>query len=196
MAEIEVVETDTNPMVKAGHLGGYLQGGDPDTIYPELWAWLVETWEVRSVVDIGCGDGCALRHFRELGCTVLGVEGVPQEDEDIWQHDYTSGPLAWTRAFDLAWSAEFVEHVEEAYLPNYMATFQHARYALITHAEPGAPGWHHVNCRSADYWKGVFAGAGFEFDESLTAMTRMLAACNTSVFNHYRRSGLAFRRRT
>ena len=77
-----------------------------------------------------------------------------------------------------------------------MGQVAHCVAPAIAAAEPGAPGWHHVNCRTADYWKGVFAGAGFEFDESLTAMTRMIAACNTSVFNHYRRSGLAFRRRT
>jgi SAM-dependent methyltransferase len=182
-------------MRKEGHLGGYLVGGDPDTIYPELWDWLVETWEVKSVIDVGCGDGQALKYFAHRGCKyVLGVEGTSQADSMIVRHDYNTGPYVPDFHFDLAWSCEFVEHVEEQYVPNFMATFQAARFAMITHAEPGQPGWHHVNCKSADYWKGVFAAHGFEFDDSLTGMSRAVASANTRVFNHYRRSGLAFRR--
>jgi len=183
-------------METAGHLGGYLTGGDPDTRYEDMWDWLVETWEVKSVIDIGCGDGQTLAYFASKGCRVLGIEGTPQTDERILQHDYTVGPFPGSlEEFDLAWSAEFVEHVDEQYVPNFMATFKMARFAAITHAEPGCPGWHHVNCRSDDYWKGVFAANGFEFDEGLTAMTRALSSKNERPFNHYRRSGLAFRRR-
>lgn len=183
-------------MRKEGHLGGYLVGGDPDTLYPEMWDWLVDTWEVKSVIDVGCGDGQALAHFASRGCTVLGVEGTQQSNPLIVQHDYSTGPFAEVgEPWDLAWSAEFVEHVEERYVPNFMATFKMARFVMITHAEPGQPGWHHVNCQSADYWKGVFAGYGYEFDEGLTGMSRAAASANTRVFNHYRRSGLAFRRR-
>lgn len=182
-------------MRREGHLGGYLVGGDPDTLYPDMWDWIVDTWEVKSVLDIGCGDGQALAHFANRGCTVLGVEGTPQPNPLIIQHDYTTGPFRPEGDFDFAWSAEFVEHVDEQYVANFMLTFQAARFAAITHAEPGCPGWHHVNCRSDDYWKGVFAANGFEFDEGLTAMTRALSSKNERPFNHYRRSGLAFRRR-
>lgn len=191
------MDTEGQRFETAGHLGGYLAGGDPDTTYPEMWAWLVETWEVKSVLDIGCGDGNALRHFYDLGVTtLLGVEGVRQDQPGIVQHDYSTGPLPMALDdFDLAWSAEFVEHVDEEFVPNFMATFHAARFALITHGEPGQPGWHHVNNQTADYWKGAFAAYGFEFDESLTAMTRAAASANTRPFNHYRRSGLAFRRR-
>lgn len=184
-------------METAGHLGGYLAGGDPDTLYPDMWDWLVDTWEVKTVIDIGCGDGQALKHFSSRGCMAIGVDGMPQPNIPMIRlHDYTTGPYSTVGDdFDLAWSAEFVEHVDEEYVPNFMTTFKTARFAAITHAEPGCPGWHHVNCRSDDYWKGVFAAAGFEFDEGLTAMTRALSSKNERPFNHYRRSGLAFRRR-
>lgn len=189
-------------MRREGHLGGYLVGGDPDTLYPELWDWLVETWEVKSMIDVGCGDGRTMAYFSSLGCAACGVEGVPQDDIRIAEHDFEKGPYIPTigfsgvpMQFDLAWSAEFVEHVEERYVPNFMATFKLARFVMITHAEPGQPGWHHVNCQSADYWKGVFSAHGFEFDAGLTGMSRGLAAANMRPFNHYRRSGLAFRRR-
>ena len=178
-----------------GHLGGCLLGGDPDTIFPELWDWLVEVWEVKSVLDVGCGDGSgSLAYFAEKGLDVLGVDGIEQENPLVVRHDFETGPFRPERDFDLAWSAEFVEHVEERFVPNFMGAFRAARFVLITHAEPGSPGYHHVNCRSADFWKGAFAASGFGFDEVLTAQTRALSSCNTRPFNHYRRSGLAFRR--
>lgn len=185
------------------HLGGYVIGGDEATFFPGLWDWLVTTWEVKSVIDVGCGEGHALRFFRDKGCRVLGVDGIEQDDHDIVTHDYATGPLPVHQHvdvvthpdFDLAWSCEFVEHVEEQYVPNFLATFACARFVLITHGEPGQPGWHHVNNQTADYWKGAMAAIGYEFDELLTAQARGFSTMNTSPYNHFRRSGLAFRRR-
>jgi len=181
-------------MIVDGHLGGYVEGGDAATYFPDLWRWLVDTWEIGSVVDVGCGEGHALRFFRDLGVTVIGVDGIEQPDSSIITHDYTQGPLSAMQEVDLAWSCEFVEHVEERYVPNFLATFARARYVLITHGEPGQPGWHHVNNQPADYWRGALAAVGYEYDEVLTFQARRLAGLNDDPYNHFRRSGLAFRR--
>lgn len=179
-------------MREQGHLGGYVVGGDDATYYPDLWRFLVREYEVSSVLDIGCGEGHALRFFRDLGCRVFGIDGVAQDDEDIFCHDYASGPFHLSRRYDLGWCCEFVEHVEERHLPNFLETFKSCRLLLLTHAFPGQPGYHHVNCRSADYWRGVLASIGYREDEMLTAMTRSLALANRSPYNHYARSGMAF----
>lgn len=181
-------------MVTDGHLGGYVVGGDAATYYPGLWDWLVSVWEVGSAIDVGCGEGHAVSWFRERGCEVLGVDGIEQDDKDIFTHDYTTGPFQTDEDYDLAWSCEFVEHVEERYVPNFLATFACARYVLMTHGEPGQPGWHHVNNQPDDYWKGALASVGYEFDAVLTAQARGFASMNTDPYNHFRRSGLAFRR--
>jgi hypothetical protein len=176
-----------------GHLGGYRPGGDEATLYPDLWTWLVESWGVRSMVDVGCGEGIAVDHFAALGVDALGVEGIPQEHSLIVTHDYTTGPLYFDPK-DLVWSCEFVEHVEERYVDNFLATFACGLDVLITHAEPGQAGYHHVNCQPADYWIERMRVIGYDLDPGLTRMTRSLAACNTSPWNHYARSGLAFHR--
>jgi len=182
------------------HLGGYIVGGDPATYYPNLWDWLVQEHCVSSVIDVGCGEGHALDYFARAGCYVRGVDGIPQRAN--WPgfvcHDYTTGPYEpspWgaSHRFDLAWSCEFVEHVEEQYLPNFLATFRCADMVAMTHAEPGQPGHHHVNCRTADYWKGVMAAVGFAFDEETTLHARLMAAMNQNPINHFSRSGLVFR---
>lgn len=178
----------------ADHLGGYVAGGDDATWYPELWTWLIHEHGVRSVIDVGCGDGQALRYFASEGCAALGVEGVPQHHERIVEHDYTSGPFAPDIDFDLAWSCEFVEHVDEACVDNFLATFACARTVLMTHAEPGQDGHHHVNCQPAGYWIEKLNAIGYRLDDRLTLQTRTLARANPSLWNHYARSGMAFTR--
>jgi hypothetical protein len=177
-----------------GHLGGYIIGGDDATFYPHLWRWLVEEQGIRSVLDVGCGEGHAIDFFAELGCHVLGIEGVPQENERILQHDYTQRPYSipgWTA--DLAWSCEFVEHVEERHVPNFLPSFASAKLVLMTHAAPGQAGYHHVNCQPEAYWRGAMAAIGYVLDDELTQRTRLLAGMNRNPHNHYARSGLAFR---
>jgi hypothetical protein len=184
------------------HLGGYIVGGDEATYYPDLWRWLVEDCGVKSVVDVGCGEGHAARYFADLGCHVIGIDGVWQLSQN-WQfvmHDFTRGPWSRVRgnrmeaATDLVWSCEFVEHIEERYVPNFLEAFLMAPLVLMTHAGPGQAGHHHVNCQPTSYWQGAMAAIGYSLDEHLTEQARSLAALNQNPYNHFARSGLAFRR--
>lgn len=174
------------------HLGGYIHGGDDATYYPGLWRWLIDERGVSSVLDVGCGEGHSLRYFRDRGVRARGIDGVPQDDPDIVTHDYTEKSMAFVTGYDLVWCCEVLEHVEEQYLRNLRTSLTAAPLALVTHAEPGQAGFHHVNCQTAEYWRGVFAGWGMHYDHQLTQQTRMMAAMNRSPWNHYVRSGLAF----
>jgi hypothetical protein len=70
--------------------------------------------------------------------------------------------------YDLAWCAEFVEHVEQQHMANWMATLQRCRYVCMTFAVPGQHGHHHVNEQPEEYWLDRFHQAGFDHlaDES------------------------------
>lgn len=189
-------------MYRDGHLGGYVQGGDPGTWCPALWTWAVKALRVRSVIDVGCGEGHSTRFFSELGCDVLGVEGCPRAIRDsvipdrIAAHDYSSGPFVAATPPDLVWSCEFLEHVEEKYLEHILATFAQARVAvLITHAFPGQEdGHHHVNCRPASYWIRHVERLGFACDVALSRQARAITLSDYHGFNHFARSGLVFLR--
>jgi len=184
-----------------GHLGGYEIGGDPATYYPDLWDWAVKTFDVSLVWDVGCGEGHAMRYFRDTcGCSVLGIEGIRQDDPMILKWDYTKGSfppatlMPEYRYPDLIWCCEFLEHLEERYLQATEDTFKSGKVLMVTHAFPGQGGYHHVNCREPDYWKGFFAGLGFSFDVDVTNQSRVEAAKNKNQYNHYIRSGMVFRR--
>lgn len=177
------------------HLGGYIPGGDPATQYPDLWTWLVRVRGIGTVLDLGCGEGQAVDYFHELGAASVGVDGVHQPHRDITTHDFTTG--AWMPGgprIDLLWCCEFLEHLEEKYLPYIVPAIQRCNLLLVTHAFPGQQGFHHVNCRTPEYWLGFFAGIGYNLDEKMTDLTRAYAAFNKDPNNHYLRSGMAFRR--
>ena len=186
---------ENNMNVGEGHLGGYIKSddqpapsgldvrhGDPETWSPDLWRWLVSALNIRSVIDVGCGEGHAARFFQSLGCEVLGVDGSRQAKQDSLipgqhdLHDYTTGPFVPDRAYDMVWCCEFVEHVEEQYVANFLATFSRASgYIVMTHATPGQPGWHHVNCQEPEYWQAHLGSIGFEINKPLTEQSRWVA---------------------
>lgn len=178
-------------MIAKGHLGGYVEGGDEATQYPHLWAWL-SLAGVETVLDVGCGDGTAMKTMGEIGLKVWGVDGVPQSLAHFSQHDYAAGPFFWD-SVDAVWCCEFVEHIEERYMKNFLETFKSARkMILMTHASVGQAGHHHVNCRDPGYWTGAMAGIGYGLHPTLTENCRRLAAHNTNPYNHFVRSGLVF----
>jgi SAM-dependent methyltransferase len=161
------------------HLGGAIAEGDRNTTMPDVWGYLLVKYAPASVLDIGCGFGHTLRWFREHGlCTITGVEGWDEAiaksvvPDAIVKHDFTQGPAPIGTPYDLVWSAEFLEHVDEEFLPHVMPAFRLGRYACVTHGEPGQFGHHHVNCQTTEYWIEVFHAAGFIYMPEETQLLR------------------------
>ena len=122
------------------HLGGHLNKTHID--YGAI-DYLAGEYGVKTMLDIGCGPG----GMREAAGAHLvrwhGVDGDPTIcGADIHRWDYTRGVRPSGMSYDLAWSVEFVEHVEPPFIGNYMADFIRARYAVITYAQPDTPGSH------------------------------------------------------
>lgn len=174
------------------HLGGYWIGGDSNTWCPEVWDRLIADKVIRSVLDVGCGEGRSTAFFADRGIVARGIEGAESAiarspvPKLVLRHDYTTGPFIPERSFDLVWCCEFVEHVEDRFSANYIATFRMARWVAMTHAFPGQPGYHHVNCQSASYWISRLAADGFCFDEeyslTLRSLTGAMHVCRSLLF--------------
>lgn len=193
--------------VYEGHLGGCALLGDGATYYPRMWEAMVTRYDVKSMIDVGCGAGYALDYFKDLGVKVLGVEGCQEaldnnlvSPEELVKHDYENdGVYAPDQEFDLCWSCEFVEHVTAAEMPNFIETFKSAKIVAITYAYPGQGGHHHVNEQHEPYWLNVMHNAGFRYLAADTAEMRAIAALDSQKHSpfyegHFVRRGLIFSR--
>ena len=164
------------------HLGGcYFGDGDINTYVTAIWDKLIEIYNPKTIIDIGCGLGHSLAYFLEKGVNSFGIEGLPAAincspvKEHIIKHDYTLDKYVPENNIDLAWCCEFVEHVEEKYLENFMLTFSKCKIVAMTHAVPGQKGYHHVNCQPKEYWIDKFKEYGFTYNENMSLELRKLA---------------------
>lgn len=166
-----------------GPLGGCNTHGDPASELPKTVGYIVEKFNIKNVADVGCGFGFHSKFFQKVfELETLSIEGSSKVaelsivPESIVHHDYTTGPYIPSKVYDLGWSVEFVEHVEDRYKDNFIATLKKCKYVLMTHAIPGQGGHHHVNERYGTYWIDVMSKNGFIFDPAVTAKCRELAA--------------------
>jgi len=146
------------------------------------------------MIDIGCGQACQVEAARKRGLRAIGIEGDPRclKDDLQIQFDFSKGKFSIDEEFDLAWSVEFLEHVYEEFIPNYMPAFQAAKYVICTHAPPGKKGHHHVNCNTKEYWIEIFNQYGFDYDQKGTDMIRTSTTMGKAFMRKY---GLMFIRR-
>lgn len=187
------------------HLGGCIIEGDIGTFAPQIWDKIIEIYKPKTVIDVGCGAGHSLKYFLDKHLDGIGVEGFLPAIErslvkgNIVVHDYTKGKFTCPSEFDLAWCCEFVEHVEEKYVENFMETFKSCKYVAMTHAIPGQPGYHHVNCQEAKYWIDIFNNYGFDYLEKDSIMMRGLLYNEDGSWkpngSHVRSTLMIFRRR-
>jgi SAM-dependent methyltransferase len=132
------------------HLGGHYNFTNMDR---DSLTFLMNWYKARSMIDVGCGTGGMVDWAKEIGMAALGVDGDPNMARDgIITHDYTTGPYVPDREFDLVWCVEFVEHVGEKFIENFMATFNKGKILLLSHAYPYQGGKNHVNLQEAEYW--------------------------------------------
>jgi SAM-dependent methyltransferase len=123
----------------------------------------VRTNHVRTVVELGCGDGAQLALAQYPEYVGIDVATAPiQQCSARFAHDPTKRfyvadtvPSA-LGTFDLALSLDVVYHlVEDPVFNSYMrALFDHARrHVIIYSSNRGGPSeWHHVRHRNFTVW--------------------------------------------
>ena len=190
MFKLNIVSTNNNnglPM----HLGGH----ENETHIDEgALNYLLNKFNIKSFLDIGCGPGGMVELAYKKNLKSIGIDGdftLKRERPEFYiTHDYTTGPAPLNdEIWDLGWSCEFLEHVEEKYMDNYMDSFLKCKYIIITHALPGQGGHYHVNEQTPNYWFIKFGERGFLFDLKTTNEVRQ---ASTMKERFMRTTGLFF----
>lgn len=174
-------------------LPDHLGGSEGETHIDEgVLDYLIREFNIKSMVDVGCGPGGMVQLARKKKLHAIGIDGdylLPREI-DVIIHDFTKGPYNLLYQYGLAWCVEFVEHVEPIYMRNFISVFKQCKYVCMTHAYPGQGGHHHVNERSTDFWIGAMTANGFT---GLEEETRDIRIASTMEQNYIRNVGLLFR---
>jgi len=172
------------------HLGGHENMTHVDD---GALQFLIERYDAKSFLDVGCGPGGMVDLSLEKGLIAHGVDGDftvnHKNPNNITIHDYVTGPVKLNRNYDIGWSCEFLEHVEEVYMANYMDTFKYCKVIAVTHAFPNQQGHHHVNLKSPEYWIEKFSFYGFSQDIEATQLIREKSTMGDE---YIRLSGLVF----
>lgn len=170
---------------KEKYLGGWWnvgnEYGDPGTWNTEIWDKIIKDYSIKSIADIGCGLGYSTRYFAQKDIYVVGVEGGMNAinnnvfEGKLIQNDYTKSSAFSKEKFDLIWCCEFVEHVEELYMNNFLNDFKTGENIAMTFAMPGQEGYHHVNCQPQEYWIEKVEKLRYKFNEDYSESLREIA---------------------
>jgi hypothetical protein len=197
--------TDNLTMVDENHLGGFIIENDPATFTPKLWEYLCKNYNIKTIIDVGCGMGYAIKEFLKYSEDVIGIDGSEYVknnspmNQNIIFHDFTKQKFIPHKIYDLIWSCEFLEHVEEKYMDNYFSVFIKSKYCAVTYADKGQSGHHHINCQDKTYWLNKFKNYGFTFLEKDTENLKDKAYEDGLIYNplykdnHFYNRGLFFK---
>ncbi|KKL08487.1 hypothetical protein LCGC14_2575390, partial [marine sediment metagenome] len=139
---------------------------------------IVETLEIESILDLGCGIGSFLEGAYESGCNnLVGIElHIDRADRYIEEKmkpyihygDITI-PLELEKTFDCCISVEVAEHIlpekSKQFLDNL--TKYTDKYIIMTAAPPGQRGTQHFNLQEKSYWIERIKKRGFIHQKEL-----------------------------
>jgi SAM-dependent methyltransferase len=159
-----------------------------------LLLFIRNNWNIHTMLDIGCGPGENVIAAVEHGIKAFGVDGtdIIPKLENFQQIDYRKHCSTFDIKFDLGWSIEFLEHVEEDYGSIYIQDFAKCKILIVTAAPPGWGGKGHVNEQPEQYWIDFFENAGFLFDKEKTKQIRQVSNITNGRFGNPRREKKQF----
>ena len=108
------------------HLGGHLNRTNIDTGALE---WLLDTFNPKSFLDIGCGPGGMVQEALNQGLDARGIDGDPSVVQSFTTlHDFAEGPIDMEgKQYDIGWS---VSSLSTCMKSTWKTTCQHFKHML------------------------------------------------------------------
>lgn len=135
---------------------------------------IMEHFQPKTVVDIGCGEGLFINELHQRGVQVLGCDisdaalKLSSKDFIIFQADATK-PVRFNRKFDLCICIEIAEHIpNKASATLVQSVTQASDTVFFTAAPPWQGGVGHINEQPREFWVDLFKAQGFTLDKALT----------------------------
>ena len=187
------------PIPSSPYLGGHLV--NETELDRKLINELRKRYDIRTVLDIGCGTGLSLDYFEEIGIQAWGVEGnlaILDGPSQIKQHimvvDFTKQWLECPVKMDLIWCVEVIEHIHPQHESNIIRSIcsNAAQVVFLTAAKPDQPGYNHVNCRPQEYWINKFEGNGLKYVKETNNILARLDDKGSLGMNFLKENGMLF----
>jgi SAM-dependent methyltransferase len=148
---------------------------------PRIADSIMETFNPKTVVDVGCGTGALLEVLGGRGCEVFGLEysevGLQYCREKrklpVDKFDLENDHLTNDRAFDIAICLEVAEHLPASAADKFVSILTSLSSKIVfTAAHPGQGGADHVNEQPAGYWISKFNRRGFQHLQQVSSRWR------------------------
>jgi SAM-dependent methyltransferase len=133
--------------------------------------------DIKTIVDIGCGNGAYVKQLREYGFDCVGYDGSPRTPEitgGVCGVKDFSEPQNVGK-FDIVLSLEVGEHIPAEYETIFIDNLCRAskKHICMSWAIEGQNGLGHYNCRNNDYIIDKMRERGFTFDKESSEYLRI-----------------------
>ena len=137
---------------------------------------ILESFDVETALDVGCGQAWWGSQLRRNGCRVTGIDGgyvtFPEENLDSFVAHDLGLPFPDVGRFDLVVCLEVAEHLAESRADGFVAELcDAAPVVLFSAAIPHQSGAGHINCQWQSWWAEKFHENGYKGDGAWLAET-------------------------
>lgn len=150
-----------------------------------IMPFLKNNSNIESILDVGCGPGGNVKFCQKIGFKAYGIDGdydtIPTE-KNFQYVDYRISSSDFNRTFDLCWSVEFAEHIEEKFIKNFVKDYLKCKILIFTAAPIGWGGVGHVNEQNEIYWINKFKQYGLKLDKQATNEIRKISVLKFNDF--------------
>lgn len=136
---------------------------------------ILEEYNLRTILDVGCGRGFVVRHLRNLGYEAEGCEyGKETVELSVCNSIYVdlTEVLPYNdNSFDIVLCAGVLSHLPKENTENAIKElYRVTKKILITNilTIPSDDQWYHINVVPKTWWLPLFKKQGFIYNKDLT----------------------------